>query len=336
MNPPFDMDVMQAAVGAMDQMPMNDMTIQMLLQTNSIAKLLEAMRQSPNDTALLLKVVRVLGKMSINDELKNAIVAAGGVDLVIWCMGAHQEHSLLMVACCTALANFAFNSHEVANDIVAKNGIHVVENIMQVNLNEHRVLANALQVLSNLMFKNDEHKKTICTVCGDEIVHMIRKHHTNLGVFQSGLRAIGTLVYCEENCPIIVGEGACRVIVDGMRVHWDDPDTVQLAINVLENLAAENVPVQEAPDSVGREHHPMRHGEDSLQVIHAEGASHIILKAISHFEVNPSLIMASIDALINIIEDETLMETMIRDGAIPIVMEVSFLIFFFFFFFFYF
>jgi len=322
MEPPFDMDVMQAAVGAMDQMPMNDMVVRMLLETNSIAKLLEAMRQSPNDTNLLLKVVRVLGKMSINDELKKAIVAAGGVDLVIWCMGAHQSHVLLMVACCTALANFAFNSSSVANDIVDKNGIHVVENVMQVNLNEHRVLANALQVLSNLMFKNDEHKKTICSVCGDEIVHMIRKHHSDIGVFQSGLRALGTLVYCEENVPIIVGEGACRVIVDGMRVHWEDPDTVQLAINVLENLAAENVPVQEAPDSVGREHHPMRHGEDSLQVIHAEGASHIILQAIAHFDVNPSLIMASIDALVNIVEDETLMETMIRENAVPIVMEV--------------
>ena len=81
------------------------------------------------------------------------------------------------------------------------------------------------------------------------------------------------------------------------------------------------VPVSEAPDSVGKEHHPMRHGEDTLQVIHNEGATHIVLEAIKSFEYNPSLIMSSIDALLNIIEDETLMETIVRDGGIPIVME---------------
>ena len=231
---------------------------------------------------------------------------------------------------------------------------------------------------------------------------MLRTHFSNLIVFQSGLRALGTLVYCEENCPIIVGEGATRVIVDGMRLHWEDSDTIQLGINVIENLSAENVrcvvivqidfdripfslsslkaylsnklktvytnclklifffsiiqiehqttnkiffflhffifflhfvlffcifyfyiqvPVSEAPDSVGKEHHPKRHGEDTLQVIHNEGATHIVLAAIKSFEYNPSLIMSSIDALLNITEDETLMETIVRDGGIPIVME---------------
>ena len=174
MDPPFDMKIMNAAVGAMSQMPMNDMIVKMLLETNSIAKLLEAMRQAPNDTELLLKVVRVLGKMSVNDDLKQAIVDAGGIELVLWCMGAHQSHALLMGACCTALANFAFNSSEIATQIVQKDGIPIVENVMQVNEAEDRVLANSLQVLSNLMFKNDEHKKLICAACGDEIVHMMR------------------------------------------------------------------------------------------------------------------------------------------------------------------
>lgn len=193
MNPPFDMEVMNAAVGAMEQMPINEMTVKMMIDTDSISKLLEAMRQNPNDTELLLKVVRVLGKMSINDTLKHAIVNAGGIELVFWCMSTHQTIALLMTACCTALANFAFNSLEIAKTIVAQKGIGILENVMQANEHENRVLANALQVLSNLMFKNDEHKLLICKACGDEIVHMIRTHYSDLEVFQSGLRALGTL-----------------------------------------------------------------------------------------------------------------------------------------------
>ena len=77
---------MNAAVGAMEQMPINEMTVKMLLETGSITKLLEAMRHAPNDTELLLKVVRVLGRMSINDDLKQNIVESGGIELVLWCM----------------------------------------------------------------------------------------------------------------------------------------------------------------------------------------------------------------------------------------------------------
>ena len=190
---------MNAAVGAMEQMPINEMTVKMLLETGSITKLLEAMRHAPNDTELLLKVVRVLGRMSINDDLKQNIVESGGIELVLWCMtgkvfsflflfflflfffltffltffflsffsfflisSAHPSHALLMAACCTALANFAFNSPEYSAAIVQKDGISNIENVMQMNETEDRVLANALQVLSNLMFQNDAHKKAIC------------------------------------------------------------------------------------------------------------------------------------------------------------------------------
>ena len=188
-----------------------------------------------------------------------------------------------MSSCCTALANFAFNSIECATRIVEHGGVDAVETVMQKNEHVNRVLASALQVLSNLMFKNDGNKRLICTVCGDEIVHMLRLHSDDVKVFQSGLRALGTLVYCEENCPIIIGEGATRVIVDGMQIHWNDASSIQLAINVIENLSAENEPVSEAPNSVGKDHHPPRHGEDTLQVMNDEGASDITIQAIKTF-----------------------------------------------------
>ena len=74
-----------------------------------------------------------------------------------------------MAACCTATANFAFNSIETATRIVAAGGVDAIETVMQKNEHVDRVLASALQVLSNLMYKNDENKRLICTVCGDEM-----------------------------------------------------------------------------------------------------------------------------------------------------------------------
>ena len=95
-----------------------------------------------------------------------------------------------MSACCTALANLAFNSVDTARQIVDNDGIDAIEAVMQKNAHVDQVLARALQVLSNLMFKNDDNKRLICKTCGDEIVHMIRMHSDNVNVFKSGLRAL--------------------------------------------------------------------------------------------------------------------------------------------------
>jgi hypothetical protein len=226
-----------------------------------------------------------------------------------------------MSACCTATANFAFNSTETATRIVGSGGVDAVETVMQKNEHVDRVLASALQVLSNLMYKNDENKRLICKVCGDEIVHMLRMHSDDIKVFQSGLRALGTLVYCEENCPIIIGEGATQAIVDGMKVHWSDASSIQLAINVIENLSAENTPVSEAPNSVGKNHHPARHGEDSLQVMNSEGASHIIIQAIKTFDLNSGLIVSAVDALLNLVDGEKNLKAFVREDGIKVVLD---------------
>ena len=150
---------------------------------------------------------------------------------------------------------------------------------------------------------------------------MLRLHSDDVKVFQSGLRALGTLVYCEENCPIIIGEGATRVIVDGMQIHWNDASSIQLAINVIENLSAENEPVSEAPNSVGKDHHPPRHGEDTLQVMNDEGASDIIIQAIKTFDLNTSLIISAVDALLNLTDDDKNLKSVVRAQGIKVVID---------------
>ena len=56
---------------------------------------------------------------------------------------------------------------------------------------------------------------------------MIRQHGDQSKVLRSGLRALGTLVYCEDNIGIIVGEGATKAIIDGMSKNQDNEETVQ-------------------------------------------------------------------------------------------------------------
>ena len=79
-----------SAVLALEQVPINANTANDLLESNCVEKLLGAMRQYPDNVELLLKCIRILGKMAINDLLKPAIIQSGGVELVIAAMNKHS------------------------------------------------------------------------------------------------------------------------------------------------------------------------------------------------------------------------------------------------------
>ncbi len=89
-GPPFDIAVLDSAVSALDQVPINANTAKLIVESGCIDKLLDAMRQYPDNIELLLKCIRILGKMAINDTMKPAIISSGGVELVIAAMVKHN------------------------------------------------------------------------------------------------------------------------------------------------------------------------------------------------------------------------------------------------------
>ena len=89
-GPPFDIAVLDSAVSALDQVPINANTAKLIVESGCIDKLLDAMKQYPDNIELLLKCIRILGKMAINDTMKPAIISSGGVELVIAAMVKHN------------------------------------------------------------------------------------------------------------------------------------------------------------------------------------------------------------------------------------------------------
>ena len=243
----------------------------MLLVGDNIPQLLNTARRNKDNPTLLRKIMRLLTRLAVDDKFKLKIISQNGIDFVVEIIMKYLDNVPLLAACISVIANLSYNNLDVAKSIMKAGAVPAVEAVMQKHLEQMSLLSKCLTTLSNLMYSNDEHTRIICKSCGDEIVHMIRQYGEQSNVLSSGLRALGTLVYCEDNIGIIVGEGATKAIVDGMKKNQENEDTLLMAVHCLSNLSAANMPTSEAPDSVGKDFHPPRRGEPTLKVMVEEG-----------------------------------------------------------------
>ena len=322
MNGNVSPEIAEEAVDAMVAMHQNKKVQDLLLIGENIPKLIDTARRNIDNPILVRKIMRLLTRLAVNDNFKQKIVSLKGIEFIVEVIMKYLDHVPLLASCISVLANLSFNNLEVAKTIMNANAVPAVEAVMQNQLDQMSLLSKCLTTLSNLMFSNDEHTRIICKSCGDEIVHMIRQHGDQSKVLRSGLRALGTLVYCEDNIGIIVGEGATKAIIDGMSKNQDNEETLLLAVHCLSNLSAENMPCMEAPDSVGKDFHPPRRGEPTLQVMVQEGAIDVLLNTMRDFEYNGALGIACMEVLHGLCETHAYAKKAFDLGAASTILNL--------------
>eukprot|EP00943_MAST-04B_sp_MAST-4B-sp1_P009914 g9914.t1 len=315
-------EVAEEAVDVIVAMHENGKVQDLLLLGNNVPKLIDLARCHVDNPKLVRKIMRLLTRLAINDNFKLKIVSLNGVDFIVEVIWKYLENVPLLASLVSVLANLSFNNLDVARVIINANAVGAVEAVMQNQLNQMSLLSKCLTTLSNLMFQNDDHTRIICKACGDEIVHMIRKYGENPKVLASGLRALGTLVYCEDNIGIIVGEGATLAIVDGMKKNQENEETLLMAVHCLSNLSAANMPATEAPDSCGKDFHPPRNGELTLDIMVQEGAIDILLATMRDFEYNGALGIACMEVLHGLCETHAYAKRAFDLGAASIILNL--------------
>ena len=315
-------NTLKEAVGVLALMSKNEQLVNVLGMGNNIPKLLGAARRHFENRDIVRSIMKLLTKLAVNDVLKKDIIAEGGIAFILETIYKYMDYAPILASCVSTVANLSYNNLEVAKDIVAAKCVPAIEAVMQRHQSSTSLLSRCLVTLSNLMFQNDEHTIIICKACGDEIVHMIRVHGNQPEVLASGLRALGTLVYCEKNIPIIVGEGATKAIIDSMRNCQENEDTLLMAIHCLSNLSAESFAVSEAPNSVGASFHPARHGESTTQVMVNEGAIDILLEMMRDFDYNSALGIACMDVIPNICDSPEFADLALSKGAASSILHL--------------
>ncbi len=297
---------------ALSRLATNDKNAQSIASSGGIQAIIGAMRQNPGLVPLLTNCFRLLNQFAKNDHYKKVVVAEGGISLVLHAMNTLTHEAILMKLCLSCIANLAFNSSANIDAITQAGGVKTIEKVMQNYEDDGAILELCMVALSNLMHNNDAVRIDVGQTCGDEVVHIIRRLYTEPALVKSAMRCIGNLSFCDQNIRYLVSEHATEVVVRAMSAHPQDIELLQLAIDVIGNLAS--LDFDEYTDETEAIH------EEVYETIFSEGGPSAILE-ILRSRKETSLLLSGMDALSNIANDSISVERLLSKGLVELVLE---------------
>ena len=310
-------DMASAIAAALQTLGLNGKNLDAIAQNGGIEAIIKAIRDNPDNAALLLILLTLLERISRKDQYKEHIATAGGIDVVInIAIAKHVGHREITLKSLAILANLAFNHPPNIDRIMEAEGVKAIESTMQQWVDDPRVLENAMCALSNLMHGSEDNKLIIGRTCGDEIVAIIARHFKDVNLFKMALRAVGNLSICDENIQwMAVEHHATQEIVKGMKEHDTDEEALQLSMEVIGNFASleeDEEAIEEDPDYV----------TISAQIYKEQGSG-TIMHYMQEHKHNSAVLKCALNAMANICNDvETTDLIGEHQGINPTVVEI--------------
>ena len=312
--------IAEAIAATLSSLAANDANADVIASMGGIEAIMQVMQMQPDNVAVLTPLLAMLERVSRNDAHKEAITAAGGIDALFgaWRHGTTNEEIALKVL--STIANLAFNSSANIEALMAKGVVANVMTLVKAWPKHARILENAMCALSNLMYGSDDNKRKIGTECGPEIVRVIAALSADVPLFKMAMRALGNLSFCDDNIrPIVESHHATRALVAGMRNNAKDAGVLQLAMDVIGNLAS----LEEEPPAVDDDGNVINPKASIAELILKEAGCGEVISCLRRFPRAPAMLESGLDALTNIANDREVTEIMVRkQGLIGLVLEI--------------
>jgi len=122
--------------------------------------------------------------------------------------------------------------------VVLADGIEALRCVMLAHITNPRILEDAMCALSNMAFTTDAVRLAIGRQCALTVVESLKVFDSDPYLFSMALRAVGNLTRCDENIVSVMAFGVGVGIESGMRKCADFPDALQVAADVVGNLAS--------------------------------------------------------------------------------------------------
>jgi len=310
-------DMAEAIANTLATLGLNGKNLKAIVDNGGIEAIIAAIRANPNNRNLLLILLTLLERISRQDQYKERIATAGGIDVVLnIAMALHIDHEQITLKSLSILANLALNHDKNIDRIMEGGGVTHIESAMNQWEAVPRPLENSMCALSNLMHGSDANKLVIGKTCGDEIVRIVARHHKDINLFKMALRALGNLSFCDENIEYIGMEHhATQEIVKGMLQHEKDEECLQLGMEVVGNFASleeDEDAIEEDPDYV-----------TMCQLIYNERGSETIMKYLEEHMQNSAVLKSALNAMANICNDVEVTDQVAEHQRVnPLVVEV--------------
>ncbi|XP_007897009.1 armadillo repeat-containing protein 6 [Callorhinchus milii] len=152
-----------------------------------------------NHRELVRQVLGVLRNIAGNDEVKDAIVSAGGTDLIVLAMNQHLGSPQVCEQGCAALAMFALRKPENAKVIMEGGGALVALQAMKAHAGDVSVQKQVCGLMRNMVVRNPHFCQLILELGAESLISQALSTHEDCGdLAKAALRDLGCKVELRE------------------------------------------------------------------------------------------------------------------------------------------
>lgn len=148
---------------------------------------------------LVRQVLSAIRAVAGNDDVKDAVVNAGGVQLIVIAMNRHMTNSAVCEQGCACLSVLALRKPNNCQVIMENEGAMVAVQAMKTHANAVNVQKQACMLLRNLVSRMDSYCQPILELGAEALIAQALQKHQDCGdVGKATLRDLGCQVELRE------------------------------------------------------------------------------------------------------------------------------------------
>jgi len=233
----FDLDFhLEAKMLALASLSMDTEARFVIYQENGLKLTVSLMLDHPLQVGLLQHAVRVLGNLSLGNDINKLLIAhEKGVRAVVVVMHSHPRESTLLQQCCLLLRIIG-ESDDLKTIISEEGGLAAVLEVLKNNTRDNNLLEFACGCLAALCIMVDNAIMIVNEKAILPILEGMEKNPKEENMLREACFCIRNLSLPAQNKMLIVQQGAIEALLVVLKTHEKNRDVTGAAIAAIREL----------------------------------------------------------------------------------------------------
>ncbi|MBN3277278.1 ARMC6 protein, partial [Polyodon spathula] len=191
--------VLSELCGTLSRLAVRNEFCQDIVDLGGLKFMVNLLADNLDHQELVKQVMSAIRAIAGNDDVKDAIVQAGGTDLIVLAMNRHMGNAQVCEQGCAALCMLALRKPENCKAIMENGGALAALQAMKAHPGEVNVQKQACMVLRNLVSRTSDYSPTILELGAEALISQALVAHRDCGdVAKAALRDLGCKVELRE------------------------------------------------------------------------------------------------------------------------------------------
>ena len=211
-----------------------------LASSCDIGELLSAMAYHTGDADLMEKSIDIIDTMAGFEHLKESLSTMEYIQTINNAIWTHIVVEKLVMKGTRILHQLSTENETVVGYEMAVDVPSTMKQALKQQFESHVVTMEVFVCLGNLFDGEEENRQIVCNVCCEEMLASFGKWFSEKDLLEVMLKTVGNLSLDDDSIIMMVEKKATALIVQAMKAHPDDEETLKLSIMVISNFGAIN------------------------------------------------------------------------------------------------